>query len=224
MKKMKPILFNTEMVRAILDGRKTETRRVIKPQPKMRLCYVFAGDGKLRWSYPSEGTWEFWGEEFKRPESFTEDDAGKLWTPPCHADDILYIRETWSKLSGQETERFVYKATDSYPFGEKYIAKFKWHPSIHMPKEAARIFLKVTDVRVERLQDISEEGAEKEGVTATPLLEGGENLPALYWFSKIWNSTIAKQNLYKYGWNANPYVWVIRFKKISKEEAYDRAN
>lgn len=222
---LKPILFNTEMVRAILDGRKTETRRVIKPQPKMRLCYVFAGDGKLRWSYPSEGTWEFWGEEFKRPESFTEDDAGKLWTPPCHADDILYIRETWSKLRGQETERFVYKATDSYPFGEKYIAKFKWHPSIHMPKEAARIFLKVTDVRVERLQDISEEGAEKEGVTATSLFEGGENLPALYWFSGIWNSTIAKQNLHKYGWNANPYVWVITFERIDKEVAYaDRTN
>lgn len=232
---LKPILFNTEMVRAILDGRKTETRRVIKPQPKMRLCYVFAGDGKLRWNYPSEGTWEFWGEEFKRPESFTEDDAGKLWTPPCHTDDILYIRETWSKLSGQETERFVYKATDSYPFGEKYIAKFKWHPSIHMPKEAARIFLKVTDVRVERLQDMPHDAALKEGIHFCECPDGytwrpHTNIHNCYIspmgaMKALWDSTVKKSDIDLYGWDANPYVWVITFERIDKEVAYaDRTN
>lgn len=85
-----------------------------------------------------------------------------------------------------------------------------------MPKEAARIWLKVTDVRVERLQDISEEQALKEGASNEPLLEGGENFPALYDFIDTWNSTIKKPDFDRYGWEVNPWMWVIKFERCTK--------
>ena len=145
---VKPILFNTEMVRSILDGRKTVTRRAIKPQPKSKLCYTFAGSHKKdigRWEYPSKTAHEFWGEEFKLTDDISEEELKKKWNPPYHADDILYVRETWAQAA---THTFFYRA-------DKTIQNILWRPSIHMPKEAARIFLKVTNVRVERLQDIA---------------------------------------------------------------------
>ena len=152
---MKTILFNTEMVRAILAGQKTVTRRAIKPQPKSRLSYVCMGHKCGSWSYPGADAWKYWEDEsFRLPDGLTGDDKNRRWMPPCHTDDILYVRETWAKIGVPgKRDRYVYKATDQYPFGEPYVVKFHWHPSIHMPREAARIFLRVTDVRVERLQD-----------------------------------------------------------------------
>ena len=157
---IKPILFNTEMVRAILDGRKSCTRRVIKPQQKARLCYTYAGSHKDcigKWTYPSRGVREFWGEEYKLPENIKDEELSKRWNPPYHTDDILYVRETWKK------------APNGYYYYEDWqrndIADVtKWKPSIHMPKEAARIWLKVTNVRVERLQEITSEQIGREGV------------------------------------------------------------
>ena len=180
----KPILFNTEMVQAIMAGRKTVTRRVIKPQPEKTLWYIIAGYGHGKWH-----------EE--------DNIKGRLWTPPYHADDILYVRETWMNYAGMN----IYKAScDEYQIEALSFAKFNWKPSIHMPKEAARIFLKVKSVRVERLQDITEEQAEKEGCndyTSTAL-----------GFCYLWDSTIKKQDMRKYGWYVNPYVWVIGFERI----------
>ena len=221
----KPILFNTDMVRAILDGRKMVTRRVIKPQPKSKLCYAFAGSHKKdirRWVYPSKTAYEFWGEEFKLPDDITEEELKKKWNPPYHTDDILYVRETWGE--GYEEGTYIYKADDKLAnlpeFKES--SKMIYHPSIHMPKEAARIFLKVTNVRVERLQDIDDEQAKEEGAN----WRNGKNVgfeekmrrSAVERFAEIWNATIKKSDLDRYGWDANPFVWVIEFEVCDKPE------
>ena len=195
---MKPILFNTEMVRAVLDGRKTVTRRVIKPQP---WDSVFC-DGH-----------EFMPDDYGgcKPTGFICRKCGlgvcpphckypvgeALFRPYCWPDDILYVRETWAKsMAGT----YMYKATDDP------IIIDRWHPSIHMPKEAARLFLRVTDVRVERLQDIDDGGVAAEG------LEIG------CYFDELWNNTIKPADRVKYGWDANPWVWVIEFERCEKPE------
>ena len=201
------------MVRAILDGRKSCTRRVIKPQQKARLCYTYAGSHKDcigKWTYPSRGVREFWGEEYKLPENIKDEELSKRWNPPYHTDDILYVRETWKK------------APNGYYYYEDWqrndIADVtKWKPSIHMPKEAARIWLKVTNVRVERLQEITSEQIGREGVEVEyPHVLNGEE--KRYAFSTLWNSTVKKSDLDRYGWNANPLVWVIEFERCEKPE------
>lgn len=222
MSRVLSILFNTEMVRVILDGRMTETRRVVKPQPKMRLCYAFAGYGHGKWHYPDKNAWEYWGEEFKRPDNIESDELKRTWMPPCHTDDILYVRETWFK----DVNRYMYKA--DYSSEEKFYKNGKeivmrWKPSIHMPKEAARIFLKVTDVRVERLQEMTLNDFLNEGISIP--YEAFNDPDNAYMQSKkrfiyIWNPTINKKQLDLYGWDANPYVWVIKFKKCEKPEEW----
>lgn len=223
---VKPILFNTEMVRSILDGRKTVTRRVIKPQPKSKICYTFAGSDCGTWGYPSKTAHEIWGEEYRLPDNITKEDLGKLWNPPYHTDDVLYVRETWGE--GYEEGTYIYKADDKLAnlpeFKES--SKVIYHPSIHMPKEAARIFLKVTNVRVERLQDIDDEQAKKEGAN----WRNGKNVgfeekmrrSAVERFAEIWNSTIKKSDLDRYGWDANPWVWVIDFEVCDKPELLEQ--
>ena len=224
---IKPILFNTEMVRAILDGRKTVTRRLVKPQPKSKLCYTFAGSDCGTWGYPSKTAHESCGEEYRLPDNITKEDFGKRWNPPYHTDDVLYVRETWSPIypdkESNEVCGYIYKEDsleeydNRYPDGEDYQWGCKWRPSIHMPKEAARIWLKVTDVRVERLQEITEEQIGREGVEVEyPHVLNGEE--KRYAFSTLWNSTVKKSDLDRYGWNANPWVWVIEFERCEKPE------
>lgn len=206
MSRVLPILFNTEMVRAILDGRKTCTRRVIKPQPQSRLCYTYAGSHKGcigKWTYPNKGAHEFLGEEYKLPENIKDEELSKRWNPPYHKDDILYVRETWKKAPNGY---FYYEDWQRNDIADVT----KWKPSIYMPKDAARIWLKVTDVRVERLQDMTDDDAEAEGCfdyTSTAL-----------GFFDVWDSTIKKSDLDRYGWNANPWVWVIKFERCEKPE------
>lgn len=195
---MKQILFNTEMVRAILEGRKTVTRRVIKPQP---WDSVFC-DGH-----------EFMPDDYGgcKPTGFICRKCGQgvcspyskypvgeaLFRPYCWPEDILYVRETWAKsMAGT----YMYKATDDP------IIIDRWHPSIHMPKEAARLFLRVTGVRMERLQDIDDDGVVAEG------LKIGDA------FDVLWDSTIKPADLPLYGWDANPWVWVIEFERCEKPE------
>lgn len=225
---IKPILFNTEMVRAILDGRKTCTRRVINPQPQARLCYTYAGshnDCIGKWTYPNKGAHEFWGEEYELPENMKDEELSKRWNPPYHTGDILYVRETWAPIypdkESNEVCGYIYKEDSlkeydkRYPDGEDYQWGGKWHPSIHMPKEAARIWLKVTSVRVERLQDITSEQICREGVEVEyPHALNGEE--KRYAFSTLWNSTVKKSDIDTYGWDANPWVWVIEFDRCEK--------
>jgi hypothetical protein len=152
-----------------------------------------------------------WGEEYKLPENIKDEELSKQWNPPYHTDDILYVRETWKN------------ALNGYYYYEDWqrddIADVtKWKPSIHMPKEAARIWLKVTDVRVERLQEITTNQIEQEGVeTEYPHVLNGEEKK--YAFQNLWNSTIKKSDLDRYGWTANPWVWVIEFERCDKPES-----
>ena len=234
---IKPILFNTEMVRAILDGRKTCTRRVIKPQPQSGLCYTYAGGHKDcigKWTYPNRGAHKLWGEEYKLPENIKDEELSKRWNPPYHTDDILYVRETWSE--GYEDGTYIYRADDKLAdlptFKES--SKLIYRPSIHMPKEAARIWLKVTNVRVERLQemkpvDVIKEGAYPDcwdclntyGESGSQCCYGTEEQcsqcdEVMMEWEKLWNSTIKKSDLDRYSWDANPWVWVIEFERCEK--------
>ena len=174
---MKPILFNTEMARAILEGRKTVTRRVGKPQPDERIT---AGGNTLELLVAA--------------------------CVPYRPGDILYVRETWT----QDGDVYRYKAGF-------YDQNRKWRPSIHMPREAARIFLRVTDVRVERLQEITDEQAILEGFEAYHS-DSGYYEPATLGFVETWDSTIKLANRAIYGWEANPWVWVIEFERCEKSE------
>lgn len=177
---MKPILFNTDMVRAILEGRKTVTRRVVKPQPPGGVQRLYQKDGSNVWRSPGEDAWV----EIRAP---------------YQTGDVLWVRETWAKsMAGT----FMYRADD------KAIMVERWHPSIHMPQEVARIFLRVTGVRVERLQEIDDRGVVAEG------LEIG------CYFDDLWNRTVKPTDRAAYGWEANPWVWVIEFERISKEEIH----
>ena len=175
---LKPIIFNTETVRAILDGRKTVTRRVIKPQPLGRIAYIMAGYKHGLWGYPGSDTYKYWGDEWKKPEGLSSEESNRHWAPPCHTDDILYVRETWGDYRECTEDGggvyVLYRA--DYPDGAKQVTHPdgivyelpKWHPSIHMPKGAARIFLRVTDVRVERLLNMTDEDARQEGCQGIP--------------------------------------------------------
>nr|DAH14408.1 MAG TPA: hypothetical protein [Bacteriophage sp.] len=232
---IKPILFNTEMVQAILDGRKSCTRRVIKPQPDEKHTYPlgFVTDSTEK---KEVGCFGFGIDEYGGSIKYVK--------PPYQPGDILYVRETWQylyELDGNEqiiegTGKYYYAATDTIPF-DTYVdasgvthERVPWHPSIHMPKEAARIWLKVTDVRVERLQDITPKGAESEGVgnlfyddIGYGEKNYGTEVDTEYGIAKeqfawLWESTIKKSDLDRYGWDANPWVWVIEFERCEKPE------
>lgn len=226
---IKPILFNTEMVRAILDGRKTCTRRLVKPQPDEKHTFPlgFVTDSTEK---KEVGCFGFAANEYGGSIQYVK--------PPYRyaPGDILYVRETFAwcpcwdcgfdtipdgcrnpviyDSKKREHGCYMYRAScedNEYPSADT------WHPSIHMPKEAARIWLKVTDVRVERLQDITSEQIGREGVEVEyPHVLNGEE--KRYAFSTLWNSTIKKSDLDRYGWDASPWVWVIEFERCEKPE------
>ena len=193
---VKPILFNTEMVRAILDGRKTVTRRVVKPQPEMALAYIWGGHKARHWGYSP------YDEENYAKYRY----SSKYWTQPCNADDILWVRETWAPYSrnlGLMPEIHYRADGDNLP-------GVKWRPSIHMPKEAARIWLRVTNVRVEQVRDILKDPP---GPNNQVVREGCRYTCD---FIATWENTIKKADKGLYGWDANPWVWVIAFERCEK--------
>lgn len=200
MSKIKPILFNTDMVRAILEGRKTVTRRVVKPQPEFSIL----ADRKGR-----------------MPLSYWVDN--ERWVkPPYQPGDILYVREPYCQYEKRhiiDGVKYAYKA-NATPESERARKDFgyKWRPSIHMPREAARIFLRVTDVRVERLQNITDEEAVREGCGKLPCEDWVECRTKRENFSGIWDTTIKPKDRALYGWVANPYVWRIAFERCEKAD------
>ena len=223
----KPILFNTDMVRAILEGRKTCTRRVIKDVSELEFIGISSTDGDI-FDHAAFGYGNF--------NDIVNAKIVKSIKAPYLPGDILWVRETWTKLYKVDANGFtqwdkekIYYAADGDPDIElvdedgflKEDRRIKWKPSIHMPKSLARIFLEVTSVRAERLKDITEDGAKAEGAISTAIEnEDGTDYVGLYAienFREIWNSTIKKEERHKYGWKANPWVWVIEFKeKIRK--------
>lgn len=214
-----PILFNTEMVRAILDGRKNCTRRICKDANEYTVPDMDFYNADRR----TYAVHNFANREHSEQLSTAER------TCPICTGDILYVRETWKK------------APNGYYYYEDWqrndIADVtKWKPSIHMPKEAARIWLKVTNVRVERLQemkpvDVIKEGAYPDcwdclntyGESGSQCCYGTEEQcsqcdEVMMEWEKLWTSTIKKSDIDRYGWNANPYVWVIEFERCEKPE------
>lgn len=193
---IKPILFNTEMVRAILDGRKTCTRRICKDANECTVPDMEFYNADRR----TYAVHNFVDKEHTEQLSTAER------TCPICTGDILYVRETW-----KEAPKGYYYYED---WQKDDIADVtKWKPSIHMPKEAARIWLKVMNVRVERLQEITEVQAQAEGCNSG-LLTGA--CTARGQFEDLWNSTVKKSDIDRYGWDANPYVWVISFERCEK--------
>ena len=235
---IKPILFNTEMVRAILDGIKTCTRRVVRykysnTEMKIKKDKYGARLIEIQKDENSDGS------TYQKLLPFVEKEA------QYQPGDILYVRETFAWCPcwdcGLDTTPDGCKNPVIYDFKKKehgcymyrascedneYPSDDTWHPSIHMPKEAARIFLKVTNVRVERLQEITDDGCIAEGVYPSPCRKcnatfGCDTCPDEGYhetdgFSELWNSTIKTSDLDRYGWNANPYVWVIEFELCEK--------
>lgn len=190
----RPILFNTEMVKAILDGRKTCTRRLVKFLPGKNSQWTgYIKDGLMLYNGKNEPC---------------------IRKAPYQPGDILYVRETWCSAYGGE--KYFYLADKLTNREERLLLNYddvKWHPSIHMPKEAARIWLKVTNVKVEQLQEMDKTDALKEGIDPRLCLNLSH---ALTKFKKIWDSTIKKSDLDIYGWDANPWVWVIEFERCEK--------
>ena len=218
---LKPILFNTDMVRAILDGRKTATRRIVKAP------VLYSGTEPPSRIFRDGDLFQFKWNTGKTVGGFSI-------KPPYLPGDILYVRETWRVLRAHRYDAnadIVFKAggvwsrvcfanggTDSADrdeydrFIEKWYPTGNWHPSIHMPKEAARLFLRVTDVRVERLQEIMNDSPGPNNQVVREGCKYGCD------FIAIWESTVQKQDRAHYGWDANPYVWVIEFERCEKPE------
>lgn len=246
---IKPILFNTEMVQAILDGKKTVTRRVIK------LKY---SNTHIEWKNDKYGKMLIELQNDVGRETHGRNPDGSTWQKllayrylkaPYTKGDILYVRETWTcwrahryeanadikyKAGGEDKRIYFSNGNTDNPCRDDYDSfvnkwysyAMKWRPSIHMPKEAARIWLKVIDVRVERLQCITEEQAIKEGFDpgscqhegAVWGQEDGDEWTAKTAFIAPWDSTISKKNLDTYSWYANPWVWVIEFERCKKPQ------
>lgn len=200
----RPILFNTDMVKAILEGKKIVTRRLVKPRYR-----------KGEYSY--EMCFRKVDGVFTYFQYVDEDGAStRMMQQPAYEGDILYVRETWapwSRTYGMMPE-IHYKAD-----GED-LPGVEWRPSIHMPKEAARIWLKVTGVTAERLLNMTVSDVEKEGAGSSGFLPeykpGGKCRILFEGMKELWNSTISKEDIQKYGWDANPLVWVIRFERIER--------
>lgn len=213
--KERPILFSTDMVRAILEGRKTQTRRVVKPQPPSVEAVKELCGSEYHWFTDRHlPDWRVAGPVWavRQIMGMADTFGGPVIKCPYGVPgDRMWVRETWDcethKLQWiKDTIR--YRATDES--GRKTI----WRPSIHMPRWASRLTLEVTEVRVERLQDISEDDAEAEGVPDDLLPIDVSEMPYPSTlthgaFAALWNQVSGK-----HPWSSNPWVWVITFTKV----------
>lgn len=209
---VKPILFNTEMVQAILEGRKTQTRRIVKGIEGIQPYRAEPAEN----AYDTLAEWDFLCGEHLNGGYYDFCQAVKA---PCAVGDVLWVRETWANIPVSPGGhfriggRYYYKADgDRRPTGWQGA----WKPSIHMPKKAARIFLKVNDVRAEKLWDMDEDAAIAEGFEDS--LAGTDS--PLQRFSELWDKTIKRDDLRRFGYHADPWVWVIEFERCDKPEGW----
>jgi hypothetical protein len=206
--RVRPILFSGPMVRALLDGRKTQTRRAVKPQPPER--WEGARPHKIALTTDDEGAELF---------AYSQSAGNGDWTARCPygvPGDRLWVRETWAH-DGPDLETVRTRHEDMLPGGDSYGPYYRateiapdtllWRPSIFMPRWASRITLEITDVRVERLQDISEADALAEGVTHSLSHPAGRTAAENY--SWLWDDINGEG-----AWASNPWVWVLTFKRI----------
>jgi hypothetical protein len=211
--KERPIIFNAEMVKAILDGRKTQTRRLVNDNHTKAIEFM-GGSNEENDEFEFVGlNYGKWGDD--------SNEHGPEWLVSCTEypeegvlpigqllgaiGDRLWVRETFAQgLCTKST--LAYKATHKpEDLEEGWFEQIKWTPSIHMPRRASRINLEITNVRVERLKDISEEDALAEGCKAVDMYE----LTAKDKFSSLWSSIYGEQS-----WQSNPWVWVVEFKRV----------
>lgn len=205
--KQRPIFFSTPMVQAIRKGTKTQTRRIVNPQPIKGLhtflspSTVLDGSDRTTWIYSDK-------------ESSNCIEVKCKYGQP---GDVLWVKETYSNLK-VEFGYYMYKA-DSEEIGmseedmKNHCYQKKWKPSIFMPKSAARIWLKITNVRLEQLQDISRGAAMAEGCPF-PNMQKGSN--PVEWFENLWQSINGGN--WNTDWSLNPFVWVIEFEQIEKPD------
>lgn len=205
MKRERPILFSAPMVRAILDGRKTQTRRIVKPPPSGEWCPL-VGDFH-------ETVEDSSGDVYPGPLVFgAYDDCESARCPYGRPGDRLWVRETWFSSTPKTPSRVRYAADDLIRLEDGLFARAvckppKWRPSIHMPRWASRITLEIVAVRVERLRGISDTDAIREGIPDYPDFTGDS---PVHDYSALWESINGKGS-----WDLNPWVWVIEFKRVT---------
>lgn len=213
--KERPILFSAPMVRAIIDGMKTQTRRIVKPQPPSYIDELHGNDlrGRAPYRLDDNETGAVLGSGF-------QDDNDVFYKCPYGIPgDRLWVRECWGLFDtqpsdGPERAYVYYRATDGDDRDLRYQL---WRPSIHMPRWASRITLEVVGVRVERVQDISEADAEAEGFERTFAADGSEYgaglTTATEAFAALWSKITGPAS-----WSENPWVWVVEFRRIEARQ------
>lgn len=200
----KPILFNTGMVQEVLDGRKTATRRICRDGNDYSVPDMQFFDVEKR----TYAVHNYADREHREKLSIAER------TCPVCPNDLLWVREKWCNANKTGAEPDYYYYADTSTCEDYNNTKWKWRPSIHMPKAAARIWLRVTDIKVERLQDMTLDDFLAEGVVLRPeAFNDPDNayLQAREIFKGVWGSTVPKAKLPEYGWDADPWVWAITF-------------
>lgn len=214
----RPILFSAPMIRALLAGSKKQTRRILKPQPQAHHWHSMPGYrlhtalldcesavyARFAHTIPQNPTWD-WERDARCP-------YGRV-------GDLLWVRETASKSDKDDDgcfyEKPIYRADITDPYGlafvtddgARYVEQLRWRPSIHMPRSWSRLTLRITDVRVQRLQDIDEADAQAEGCGADVDYTRGRTY--VREFSELWQSINGADS-----WAANPWVWAISFDVI----------
>ena len=207
----RPILFNGPMVRALLDGSKTQTRRVVNNTHRNDGGFVLQDYGKGWWPYRShDGESGCYLDRRKDGDYYNE---APLRCPYGRPGDRLWVRETWAR--DDEDGAVFYRAdlgtnsgADDWERNRLDGApKYRWRPSIHMPRWASRITMEIVSVRVERLQDITRGDAMAEGCPFPNMADGSDPLK---WYAELWEQINGPGS-----WAANPWVWVIEFKRIT---------